>query len=51
MVHFCSACLVQVVFDILVVSKQAYGFEAHSDYLRSIAVHPTQPYVLTSSGE
>ena len=26
-------------------------FEAHSDYLRSIAVHPTQPYILTSSGE
>ena len=26
-------------------------FEAHSDYIRSIIVHPTQPYVLTSSGK
>ena len=26
-------------------------FEAHSDYLRCIAVHPTQPYILTSSGK
>lgn len=26
-------------------------FEAHSDYLRSIAVHPTQPYILSSSGK
>ena len=26
-------------------------FEAHSDYLRSIAIHPTQPYILSSSGE
>lgn len=43
--------VVHAVFDISVVSLQAYGFEAHSDYLRSIAVHPTQPYVLTSSGE
>ena len=25
-------------------------FEAHSDYIRSIAVHPTQPFILTSSG-
>lgn len=25
-------------------------FEAHSDYIRCIAVHPTQPYILTSSG-
>ena len=26
-------------------------FEAHSDYLRSIAIHPTQPYILSSSGK
>jgi coatomer subunit beta' len=25
--------------------------EAHSDYLRSIAVHPTQPFLLTSSDD
>jgi coatomer subunit beta' len=25
--------------------------EAHSDYVRCIAVHPTQPYLLTSSGK
>ena len=30
--------------------ERVHQFEAHSDYLRSIAVHPTQPYVLTSSG-
>merc|ERR1740128_1201448 len=27
------------------------AFEAHSDYVRSIAVHPTQPFVLTSSDD
>ena len=26
-------------------------FEAHSDYLRSIAIHPTHPYILSSSGK
>jgi coatomer subunit beta' len=26
-------------------------FEAHTDYIRCIAVHPTQPYVLTSSDD
>jgi coatomer subunit beta' len=26
-------------------------FEAHSDYIRCIAVHPTQPYILTSSDD
>ena len=31
--------------------ERVHSFEAHSDYLRSIAVHPTQPYILTSSGE
>ena len=30
---------------------QVHGFEAHSDYLRAIAVHPTQPYALTCSGK
>ena len=30
--------------------ERVHQFEAHSDYLRSIAVHPTQPYILTSSG-
>src|SRR5690606_18951221 len=27
------------------------AFEAHADYIRSIAVHPTQPFVLTSSDD
>ena len=31
--------------------ERVHQFEAHSDYLRSIAVHPTQPYILTSSGK
>lgn len=26
-------------------------FEAHTDYIRSIAVHPTLPYLLTSSDD
>lgn len=26
-------------------------FEAHPDYIRSIAVHPTRPYILTSSDD
>ena len=26
-------------------------FEAHTDYIRSIAVHPTQPFVLSSSDD
>lgn len=30
---------------------RVHAFEAHSDYVRSIIVHPTQPYILTSSGE
>lgn len=30
--------------------ERAHMFEAHSDYIRCIAVHPTQPYILTSSG-
>ena len=30
--------------------ERVHHFEAHSDYIRSIAVHPTQPFILTSSG-
>lgn len=29
---------------------RVHHFEAHSDYVRCIVIHPTQPYVLTSSG-
>lgn len=31
--------------------ERVHQFEAHSDYLRSIAVHPTQSFILTSSGK
>lgn len=31
--------------------ERVHQFEAHSDYIRSIAVHPTQPFILSSSGE
>ncbi|KAH3783781.1 hypothetical protein DPMN_161731 [Dreissena polymorpha] len=31
--------------------ERVHQFEAHSDYIRCIAVHPTQPFFLTSSGE
>ena len=31
--------------------ERVHQYEAHSDYLRCIAVHPTQPFLLTSSGE
>ena len=30
--------------------EKVHSFEAHTDYLRSIIVHPTHPYILTSSG-
>jgi len=30
--------------------ERVHQFEAHSDYVRSIAVHPTQTFILTSSG-
>lgn len=30
--------------------ERTHAFEAHSDYIRCIAVHPAQPYILTSSG-
>lgn len=35
----------------LLPSLQVKGFEAHTDYIRSIAVHPTLPYILTSSDD
>jgi len=31
-------------------STQLHQFEAHSDYIRSIVVHPKQSYLLTCSG-
>lgn len=31
--------------------EKVTAYEAHADYLRAIIVHPTQPYVLTSSGQ
>ncbi|GFG37833.1 hypothetical protein Cfor_04931 [Coptotermes formosanus] len=31
--------------------ERVHAFEAHSDYVRCIAVHPTQPYLLTSSDD
>ena len=31
--------------------ERVHNFDAHSDYVRSIAVHPTQPFLLTSSGK
>jgi coatomer subunit beta' len=31
--------------------EKVASFEAHSDYIRSIAVHPSQPFVLTSSDD
>jgi coatomer subunit beta' len=31
--------------------EKVTAYEAHSDYIRSIAVHATQPYVLTSSDD
>lgn len=30
--------------------ERVHQFEAHSDYVRCIAVHPTQPFILTCSG-
>lgn len=33
------------------LAPQVKGFEAHTDYIRSIAVHPTLPYILTSSDD
>ena len=31
--------------------ERVHAFEAHSDYVRCIVVHPTQPYLLTSSDD
>lgn len=31
--------------------EKVAGFDAHADYIRSIAVHPTQTLVLTSSDD
>ncbi len=31
--------------------EKVIAFEAHQDYIRSIAVHPTQPLVLTASDD
>ncbi|KAM9853533.1 uncharacterized protein ACBR49_004342 [Aulostomus maculatus] len=31
--------------------ERVHMFEAHTDYIRSIAVHPTQPYILTCSDD
>ncbi|KAI2808523.1 Coatomer subunit beta' [Blomia tropicalis] len=31
--------------------EKVHTFDAHSDYIRSIVVHPTQPYILTSSDD
>lgn len=30
--------------------ERVHSFEAHSDYVRCIVVHPVQPYLLTCSG-
>ena len=37
------------VFNYNTLERQ-HAFDAHSDYVRSIAAHPTQPFILTSSG-
>ena len=31
--------------------EKVHTVEAHSDYIRCIAVHPTQPYILSSSDD
>ena len=31
--------------------EKVHSFDAHTDYIRSIVVHPTHPYILTSSGK
>lgn len=37
------------VFDYHTLER-IHQFEAHADFIRSIAIHPTQSYVLTCSG-
>src|SRR5262249_30667158 len=32
-------------------SEKITSFEAHPDYIRAIAIHPTQPFVLTASDD
>lgn len=32
-------------------SEKVTAFEAHPDYIRAIAVHPTQPFILTASDD
>jgi WD40 repeat protein len=45
----------KIVFQIRVFNyntlERVHNFDAHSDYVRAIAVHPTQPFILTSSGK
>lgn len=31
--------------------EKVHSWDAHSDYVRCIAVHPTQPYVLSGSDD
>ncbi len=31
--------------------EKVHTFEAHSDYIRAIVVHPTHSYILTCSGK
>lgn len=31
--------------------EKVHAFEAHADYIRSVAVHPTQPFVLSSADD
>merc|ERR550532_467738 len=38
------------IFNYNTLERQ-HAYEAHSDYVRSIAVHPTQPFLLTSSDD
>lgn len=38
------------VFNYNTMDK-VHVFEAHTDYIRCLAVHPTQPFVLSSSDD
>ena len=31
--------------------ERVHAFDAHTDYIRSLAVHPSQPLLLSSSGK
>ena len=49
--QYCNCILLKVrVFNYNTLERQ-HAFDAHSDYVRSIAAHPTQPFILTSSGK